>query len=338
MDKSLIFAVKGGTQSLLDFTLLDDTKLLFYENFIYILFTSSQQPSAPTLTASQLVLTSTNNKVYIDYKESGNRSQLWRLTSEGFLVHEGSSPPKEITQNNAELVGNRYVLDIEDVAPQPNRCMPLTLRRPDSRRHNTQKWSFHADGLLCCRVLNMCLQIEGSLVQKARVVLGPARNLTPANRVYVARESLRPGSGSLSVEMITDGPTRVITVANINERSAGMIRWEKEKELAEEDVKGLKRSLEVYVNLTGGIGISLVHWLDQEYEELVYGYLKSLEVNFEQDSMEQKLMLNVQTIQVRFILIFFVLRLPKTDKKYLLLFIIFLYIFTIQLHLLTIFS
>ncbi len=301
MDKNLIFAVKGGSQSLLDFTLLDDRKLLFYDNFIYIVFKSNHQPQISSLTASQLVLASTQNKVYIDFKESGNRSQLWRLTSEGFLVHEGSSPPKEITQNNAEQVANRYVLDIEDVAPQPNRCMPLTLRKPDSRRYNTQKWSFHADGFVCCRVLNMCLQIDGNLVEKARVVLGPAKNITSANRIDVTKESLRPGSGSLSIEMITDGPTRIITVANINEKSAEMIKWEKQKPLAVSDSSSLKKSLDIYVNLTGGIGISLVHWVDQEYEELVYGYLKSLEVNFEQNSVEQKLMLNVQTIQVCFI-------------------------------------
>ena len=176
LEKKLIVGVKGGTSDLLDFTLLDDHKLLFYENYIYIVFTKNEKKmKSSNLNESEFVLTSINNKVYIDYKESGNRSQLWKLTQEGFLIHEGSSPPKELMQNTE--LRNRYVLDIEDVAPQPNRCMSLTLRKPDPRRVNTQKWTFQSDGFLCCRVFNMCLQVEGDLKMKSRVVLGPSKNV-----------------------------------------------------------------------------------------------------------------------------------------------------------------
>lgn len=50
--------------------------------------------------------------------------------------------------------------------------------------------------------------------------------------------------------------------------------------------------------MTGGIGVSLVQWLNQEYEELIYAFLKSFELNFEQNRHEQKLLLDIQTIQV----------------------------------------
>ena len=139
----------------------------------------------------------------------------------------------------------------------------------------------------------------------ARVVLGPTgRVALNGATIKVASQSLRPGSGHLSVEMVTDGPSRVITVANVGGRNCSAITW---KPRADEGERGLLRSgansgkgkcLEVYVNLTGGIGVSLIQWLKQEYEELIYGYLKSLEVNFEQNSLEQTLTLNVQSIQV----------------------------------------
>lgn len=328
MEKKLVFGVKGGTSDILDFSLLDDKKFLFYDNFIYIVFEKANAAGKETtnatttnLASSEFVLASINNKVFIDYKESGNRNQLWYLTSDGFLVHEGSSPPKELMHTTG--MSNQYVLDIEDVAPQPNRSMMLTLRKPDQRRFNTQKWQFNRqdNGLLCCRVFNMCLQIDGELKRMARVVLGPTKNIAlNKDMIKVSSQSLRPGSGNLSLEMVTDGPTRVITIININEKNHSSITWKSasssssssEAKAKRDDVGLLRtnraaggssnkgRSLEVYVNLTGGIGISLIHWMKQEYEELLYGYLKSLEVNFEQNSLEQKLMLNVQSIQVSF--------------------------------------
>ena len=93
------------------------------------------------------------------------------------IIHEGSSSPKELNMNNADIdVSNRYVLDIDDVAPRPNHFTQLTLRRPDSRRYNTQKWSFQIDGQLTCIVKNMCVQIEGDFKSNVRVGLGPSKN------------------------------------------------------------------------------------------------------------------------------------------------------------------
>ncbi len=182
-EKKLILGVKGGTSEFLDFSLLEDKKYLFYENFIYILFCKSNNNNDSNKTAeshlntSEFVLASSNNKVYIDIKESGNRAQLWHMTSDGLIIHEGSSSPKELHVNTTDL-SNRYVLDIDDVAPRPNHFTPLTLRHPDSRRMNTQKWSFQKDGNLCCIVQNMCVQIEGEFNRNSRVFLGPSKTST----------------------------------------------------------------------------------------------------------------------------------------------------------------
>jgi hypothetical protein len=107
---------------------------------------------------------------------------------------------------------------------------------------------------------------------------------------------LRPGSGQLSVEMFTDGPTRVLKVLNVNEKSYMSINWETMP--SQTEVKTVKKSLESYINLTGGIGLSLVHWIDQEYEELLYSYLKSIEIAFDQDEIGQKLMVKMHFLKL----------------------------------------
>ena len=188
-EKRLIVGVKGGTSSAFD--LESDAaasssagaaavKYLFYENFIYIVFTASKNGTELSAAESdfqlsqlELVLTYASNKIFLDYKESGNRAQLWSLTPDGYLLHEGSSPPRELELDAQLDLAHCYVLDIEEVAPRPGHFISLTLRRPDMRRRNTQKWTFDTNGFLCCNVRNMCLQVQGEFKRLAKIVLGP---------------------------------------------------------------------------------------------------------------------------------------------------------------------
>jgi hypothetical protein len=125
----------------------------------------------------------------------------------------------------------------------------------------------------------------------------------------VHKEQLRPGSGNILVKILTDGPTRVLKLTNIKNKSYLSINWEKPEFNHNHDISDhqldqnhqnspVKKSIEIYVNLTGGIGISLIQWFNQEYEELFYAYLKSFELNFDQNALEQKLLLGIQSIQV----------------------------------------
>jgi len=82
-------------------------------------------------------------------QEPGKRSQLWRMSSTGMLQHEGSSAPqdphKSMSSSAASLKSSSsvtYVLDIKDIALQPDREVPLTLRKPEERRRSTQIWQF----------------------------------------------------------------------------------------------------------------------------------------------------------------------------------------------------
>ncbi len=182
LEKKLTIGVKGGTSEYLDFSLLEDKKYMYYENFTYIVFSNGEiKPDElhSSLNSSEFVLTAANSKVFIERKESGNRAQLWHLTADGYVIHEGSSSPKELSMNNANIdVSNRFVLDIDDVAPRPSHFTQLTLRRPDTRRNNTQRWSFQADNQMCCLVKNMCVLIEGDFQSNARVGLGSLKNIS----------------------------------------------------------------------------------------------------------------------------------------------------------------
>ncbi|KAJ8974055.1 hypothetical protein NQ317_002301 [Molorchus minor] len=97
-----------------------------------------------------------NNRVILAHKIPGERSQLWRMTSEGHIQHEGSSPPSHPNQPRRQE--NIVVLDIENTAPQPNTYSRLILRRVDPRRQSTQRWRFTEEGRLCCNHYNMCVQ------------------------------------------------------------------------------------------------------------------------------------------------------------------------------------
>jgi hypothetical protein len=295
LDKKLNIGVKGGTMETFDFTMLDDVKHLYYENFIYISFTNVNTDNDTSIqngdvqifdnSSNSLLINSydfvlsvsENKKIFIDYKESGNRQQLWHMTVDGLIVHEGSSAPKELLPNSVLDLNNRYVLDIEDMAPQPNRMLPLTLRRPDPRRTNTQRWSFNKDGQLVCRVLNMCIQVSNvsssdELRPHLQVVLGPSSRAVKG--IKVNRQRLKPGSGHLRVNMSTDGPTRLLRISNIADQNYSSIKWmpitNNVSTLTKIDSNNSTKSaysknsnVEIYVNLTGGIGISCIQWHNQ---------------------------------------------------------------------------
>lgn len=68
------------------------TRTDYYE----ILYSSGDSDGSLDVTCQQLVLDVPDNsgRVILSKKQFGARSQLWRMTGEGQLQHEGSSPPR----------------------------------------------------------------------------------------------------------------------------------------------------------------------------------------------------------------------------------------------------
>ncbi|KAF5273971.1 hypothetical protein FQA39_LY01087 [Lamprigera yunnana] len=221
----------GGASNTYDMNNLGVASGLTYENFIYIAFVGTFKNGEDTLDpldveSQQLVLDVVNNiQVVLARKQPGQRSQLWRMTSTGQLQHEGSSPPSHPQQLRIE---NMLVLDIEGPAPQPTFYSKLMLRRLDPRRRSTQTWRFTEDGRLCCAHFNMCVQAQDGffgLRAGSAAVLGLPQPV--CHRVTstglpleqaVCRQRLRPGSGFLSTEIRTDGPTRVLIIRDMKEQ------------------------------------------------------------------------------------------------------------------------
>jgi len=91
----------GGNEVSFDLNAFDLRQELTYDNFIYIAMTwtfpsEGQDNTRIELQCQQLVLdVPEGNRVVLRKKEQGCRSQLWRLTPDGQLQHEGSGPPRD---------------------------------------------------------------------------------------------------------------------------------------------------------------------------------------------------------------------------------------------------
>ncbi|KAL1131086.1 hypothetical protein AAG570_012323 [Ranatra chinensis] len=162
LPSTLTVIAPGGISAVYDLNKLEEGPGLTYENFIYIAFTgtfkdyNSGGADALDVECQQLVLDvpdSDSCKVVLSRKQHGARSQLWRMTADGHLQHEGSSPPRAPPDKI-------MVLDICGPAPQPSQYVGLMIRRPDKRRTSTQSWRFTPDGRLCCAHNNMCVQAK----------------------------------------------------------------------------------------------------------------------------------------------------------------------------------
>ncbi|XP_044753631.1 vacuolar protein sorting-associated protein 13D [Coccinella septempunctata] len=284
----------GGVTKTYDMSALGPCAGLTYENFIYIAFVGTFKSDILNpldVENQELVLDVTNgNQVVLARKRHGLRSQLWRMTSTGHIQHEGSSPPYHPNQSRSDHV---LVLDIEGNAPQPNCFSRLMLRRMDPRRVSTQLWRFTDDGLLCCAHYNMCVQAQDGfygLRPGNTVVLGlpstNSRKMTDKGvpiEQAVGRQRLRPGSGFLSVEIIMDGPTRVLVIKDMKEknfyatsddREWGSIALQQRPHLdvnREEDTD--KREFQFTMHLQG-LGVSVV--CCKTPEELLYGVFSNI--------------------------------------------------------------
>lgn len=198
------------------------------------------------------VTTESSRRVVLRRKRPGERSQLWYKSSQGFLVHEGSVAPQAPSSmpHRGRVLSTRssWVLDIDtsestvtealiNCGLDPRQTQEnfevgiLCLARLSARRKNTQTWNFNrvylindasfciqaeryrlgssSDAVFVARPRNRNLNWGGSGVQSL------ASNSLGAARIF--RSWLRPGSGSLQVEVITEGPVRVLRISDPEE-------------------------------------------------------------------------------------------------------------------------
>uniref|UniRef100_A0A670ZLE6 Vacuolar protein sorting 13 homolog D n=1 Tax=Pseudonaja textilis TaxID=8673 RepID=A0A670ZLE6_PSETE len=312
--------VKGAGSSEVTCCMNDfqESKQLYYENFIYIAATYTfsgvqEETGRPVATykdldCAELVLdvSPKTQRVILKKKEPGKRSQLWRMTGTGMLCHEGSAVPRPPNKPSPpRSAESSMILDIAGLAAvTDNRYEPLMLRKPDRRRSTTQTWSFR-DGKLLCGLQGLAVQAKGGragLRDGAEVVLGPDTSLeqlspVPSEQRFI-NQKMRPGSGALAVQVIPDGPTRVLQITDFNQRRNERLSYEGEE--LDQDLWKLKnpdleQELEVQLKLEGGIGLSLVN---KAPEELIFASFVGITVHFTQLSASQVLELSIQDVQV----------------------------------------
>uniref|UniRef100_A0A8D8VB54 Vacuolar protein sorting-associated protein 13D n=1 Tax=Cacopsylla melanoneura TaxID=428564 RepID=A0A8D8VB54_9HEMI len=293
---------------------------LTYENFIYIAFSGtfsnvdSDSYDPLDVQTQQLVLdvVDSSGQVLLNRKEPGKRSQLWRMSTEGQLQHEGSSPPRDRKTSSSKIM----VLDISGPAPQPEHHVGLCLKRPDPRRASTQKWHFTEDGRLCCAHKKMYVQAkDGFFGLRAgnEAVLGPPQRVshqaTPNGipiETAVCRQKLRPGSGFLSLNVTSDGPTCVLKICDIKEINSYIIAEGKEWNALQnkpsrilrddQDQSSTSSQYELSVHLPHGMGISLVS--RSPPEELLFAQLTEILLDVHRVRNRESIHLSVKDIQI----------------------------------------
>ncbi|TRY87039.1 hypothetical protein DNTS_009138 [Danionella cerebrum] len=285
LEPYLMVTVKGAGSSevMADMNFFREYNKLYYENFIYIAasFTFSEDAGKRpvgknrAVNCAELVLDveTKTQRVILKKKEPGKRSQLWRMTGSGMLCHEGSSPPQS----------------------KPSQPRPL-----NSRRSTTQTWHFNS-GMLTCGLPRLVVQVRrgvSGLFDGAEVVLGPDSGvLEPAPEQQFINQKMRPGSGVLSVQVLPDGPTRVLQISDFSQRRVNRPSSSTEEDQLKESAptKFPEEELEVLVNLDEGLGLSLVNKLP---EELVFATLSGIDVHFTRTAANEVLELTVKNIQV----------------------------------------
>uniref|UniRef100_A0A0A9WG36 Vacuolar protein sorting-associated protein 13D n=3 Tax=Lygus hesperus TaxID=30085 RepID=A0A0A9WG36_LYGHE len=314
LQNQLTVIAPGGVSAHYDLNNLVEGPGLTYENFIYIAFTGTfkhieENVDMLDVESQQLVLDVpdlSTGKVVLARKQQGARSQLWRMTADGCLQHEGSGPPRA----KADKI---MVLDIGGPAPQPTQYVGLVIRRPDKRRSLTQSWRFTEDGRLCCAHNSMCVQAKDGfygLQKGSEAVLGPPQPVTyqttdtglPLEQA-VSRQRLRPGSGFLQVSVGTDGPTRVLKIIDIKEKKKIVATseggWTKLTSVSsrskKEEINSTNQELQLSLDLPC-LGVSLIS--RKPPEELIFAWLKDIKFNFLFSPSAEYFSMSVGNIQV----------------------------------------
>ncbi|CAF3378706.1 unnamed protein product [Rotaria sp. Silwood1] len=341
LQQTITCSVVGGTKETYDLQKLGHGENLCYENHICLAFEqtfnegqiiqyqskhSSQKSKSINdrhtfhlLNQQQLVIDYIQGKLVLSQREENKRSQLWRMTSRGILVHTGSSSPRDWNNKNdvSDDIRNSFVLDIEETSAtnlknvhSMTRSIRLTIRRYDLKRILTQTWTFTDDGYLCMGETQMCVQVFGELKEKSEVVLGPRRFndqgviLPPLPTMYIRPRRRLQGSGLLSVQTYADGPTRILEIANVKTTNLSD-NLKLETLTSTTDTTSLTTADNIAsityrfdLRLESGIGLSIISSMGRESEELVFMIFNDINLVCKDDNNQQSIDCTIGTIVI----------------------------------------
>lgn len=324
----LVVCVPTGSEEKINLLKVGEERRLYYDNCIYL--TAGNEPNPPQGTKSRSRLNDSTGtvKLVLDAPFPGDttvcfrskvmerKSQLWRMTSAGRLCNEGSiSLNKKSSGLNIGLV-----LDAKE--NKSRNCFQLFLNRPDERRADTQTWHFTKDGQLACRLPGLVVQAFGGRTQLKHgslAVLDLATNFRSEFDDTIERcidqvitpIKVRPGSGMLSMVVISEGPTRVLRISDFpnqmsriksmpsdaKETNSSVIERKFFRSLSDGTSETItnQHELEIHLFLAGGIGVSMVTSLP---EELLFLSLTGIEISYVHTSESRTAEINIQHIQI----------------------------------------
>ena len=330
--QAITCSVLGGTKETYDLQKLGQGENLCYENHICLALeqTFIEEPIPPysskyslqkirlnslqLLNQRQLVIDYIQGKLILAPREENKRSQLWRMTSSGLLVHTGSSSPRDWSNKDdtSEDIRQAHVLDIGDISINNmqninslTRFVRLTIQRYDPKRSFTQTWTFQDNGYLCMGQTQMCVQVFGELKDKSELVLGPRNTdvkgaiLSPLPTMFIRPHRRLKGSGLLSVRTYADGPTRILEIADVKTTNSADNK-KSETSPARTTVIDTIASM-IYrfeLRLAAGLGVSIISAMGRESEELVYIIFNDIRLKYKDESNEQSIDATIGTIVI----------------------------------------
>ncbi|CAF3844146.1 unnamed protein product [Rotaria sordida] len=306
-------SIIDGTKATYDLLKLGSADDLHYQNYIYLTFeetfhredltellsTTNKANNISHSSYQQLVIEYIDGRLLLSKLQENKRSQLWQMTSNGLLIHVGSSPSSFQDSNTKKEylddIRHAFVLDIKDstdnvLSHLMTRSMPLIVRRYDSKRAFTQTWQFLDNGCLCMANTQMCVQVFGELNENSDVVLGPIienKNLLPAATMHIRSYQRYKGSGVLYTRVIADGPTNVLEIDHIKTTDSPII------------TTILSSSSTIYhldLHFPFGVGISVVGSIGHESEELIYVLVNNVHIEYNDKDHEQSIEATIDTL------------------------------------------
>uniref|UniRef100_A0A8L8KNU0 Ricin B-type lectin domain-containing protein n=1 Tax=Heligmosomoides polygyrus TaxID=6339 RepID=A0A8L8KNU0_HELPZ len=237
---------------------------LVYENNVYIQLVSSFNnynfSSNKKTDEYELVLeTMQKGKVMLNKQnriDANGGNQLWLLCKDGCLENVGMS--HRCKTRIFVLEWNKHVAQVLDVLERLGFQLMMTPR--SSSRDRFQKWTLSPDGRLWCQGLpDMSVTYRAPDILLAKNHPSDIDVTADSSQVWRIQRQ-RPGSGTLEVECLHNGPTLVVRITDREDRMRTM---------SMPSITRLNKpvGLEINVTMRSGIGISLVNG---SHEELLY--------------------------------------------------------------------
>uniref|UniRef100_A0A1X7TNH4 Vacuolar protein sorting-associated protein 13 VPS13 adaptor binding domain-containing protein n=1 Tax=Amphimedon queenslandica TaxID=400682 RepID=A0A1X7TNH4_AMPQE len=282
---------------------------VYYESYFYIVAMDtktdqSHLPESHRLEGELVLDVPQGRAVLLTRKGLERRTQLWRMTARGQLVHISSSSSKSAN----------FVLDLAGSVPpnyrHSNRPLPLVISRANERRSSTQSWEFKNGRLVLSSYPHLCVQVRHGYEGKVDGMDAVVGCVGSGDKEELRRLKKSPGSGVLSVSLVPDGPTRVLRITDESKKytiSGATDDWiivehgliapalsSSTVELTNEETD-VKTELSVSFTLEKGVSVSLIN---STPEELLLATVTGVRIEFVSTAVHQCINATIQYIQV----------------------------------------